>query len=69
MLLTTAANQASTVPTTPGQLTDEQQRIRDEKAVDAELYAYENEILEEEVRTYLKGGSDLLLRYWAVCRD
>lgn len=43
--------------------------MRDEKVVDAELYAYENEVLEEQVMTYLKGGSDLLLMYWAVCRN
>jgi hypothetical protein len=43
--------------------------MRDEKAVDAELYAYENEALNDQIPTYLKGGSDLLLTYWAVCHD
>ena len=69
MLLTTAANQTNTVPTTRGQLTEEQQQMRDEKAVDVELYAYENEVLEEQITTYFKGGSDLLLSYWAVRHD
>jgi hypothetical protein len=71
MLLSTtaAASQMTPMPTTPGRVTEEHQRMRDEKAVDAELYAYENEALEDQVTTYLKGGSDLLLTYWAVRRD
>lgn len=66
MLLTMPSERQVNMPLmTPGRITEEQQKMKDEKAVDAELYAYENESIKE-VKTYLKGGSDALLTYWAV---
>jgi len=67
LLMMPAIQHSSTMPTTPHQahVTEAQQQAKDEQAINAELHAYEHEP-GQDVKAYLKGGSDALLTYWAV---
>jgi hypothetical protein len=66
MLLTVPAVQPSNiVPMIPDRVTEEHQHMKDMQAVDAELYAYESEP-SHAIKTYLNGGSNMLLVYWVV---